>query len=189
MSRLLTGIISAISLFLPSCQLTPSAQSSAGDHPPRAIELDRLGIFVGRWEESGETLVGEKTSKFAGTSTINWEADQRAIVARSEISDPETGRTTQEFSVWTWDDNSRRYQTFRLSGAGETGHGTATYDEAANTWRLAGKDRNASTSRATLSEGTVRFSDNHTMHWSMTMWNAWKTQKLAESRGTNRRLP
>lgn len=155
--------------------------------PPRPAELDRLNAFVGTWEGTSEMkLVGSgETMQSTGTSTVAWEADQWLLVERFEDTLGTQEAKYAGLCIWSWDAGAGKYRLDFFDNFGGGGSGTATYDEAQKTWRMAVKTNYGGQSG--WSVGTAKFTDPDTMEWEHTQWDSLKLTKQVEMKGTIRR--
>lgn len=152
---------------------------------PRPAELDRLAMWVGTWEGQGEMKMAgsDEVVTGQGVSTMDWDAAQWVLVEHGTYTMKDETHTG--IGVWTWDAPAKKYRMYWFDSHGGTGLGTATYDAATNTWHMKYKGQYGK--MTTVGEGTTRFVNDNTMEWTCTEWNAWKTRKLMEMKGTSRR--
>lgn len=152
--------------------------------PPRPAELDRLAMFVGTWEGQGEMKMGgsDEVQVGKGVSTVKWDADNWVLIERGTFTMGD--QTHTGVGVWTWDAPAKKYRLYWFDSHGGTGLGTATYNEAANTWHVKYKGRYGK--MTTVGEGTTKIVDD-TMEWTFTEWDAWKLNKFMEMKGTSKR--
>ena len=182
MSALLAGVLSGCG--------GGKAEMQAGappGPPPRAAELDRLNDMVGNWEYTMEmTPEGmDKPMVSKGTVSTQWDCDKHCIVEHVDGDMGEQGKF-HGMSVMTWDPKAKTYRSMWCDSTGEVSMGTSEYDDETKTWT--GKSKGANGMGDTVvGEWTSRVIDANTVEWSGTQWNAWKTKKLVEFKGTNRR--
>lgn len=180
------AVIGAATLFMVGCESPQPMDMSSMQPPPRAPELDKLGLLIGSWEGSGECVMpgAEGPMKNTGKSSITWEADRTVALERFEGSMGES--KFSGLGLWTWDPSAKKYKVFWTDNYGSQSHGEATFDEATRTWKMAMK--NAGPMGNTSGSGTTRLVDDNTMEWSYTEWNALKTKKTMEMKGTSKRV-
>lgn len=178
-------VAGALGLSLAGCQ-QPSLDEMMVQ-PPRPAELDRLNAFVGTWECTSEAkMVGSgETMPGRGTSTVTWEADKWLLVERSDNTVGAENTKYASLCVWSWDAGARKYRVDFFDNFGGGGSGTATYDEAQQTWHMAVKTNYGGQSG--WSVGTARFTDPNTMQWEHAEWDSLKLTKYLEMKGTSHR--
>lgn len=145
---------------------------------PRAADLDRLDSFVGRWEESFEfSMPGEdKPMKGTGVTEMSWACDKRVLMSHMDSTMGE-----DKFSgvgMWAWDAEAKKFRTFWADSMGESGDGSAWYDEQARLWRMSSDH----------GDGTMKMLDANTLEWNWTEYTPGLfRQKMMEMKGTSKR--
>lgn len=156
--------------------------------PARPAELERLGMFVGTWEGTGEMRMpgSDEVLTGKGTSRYAWDADKWLLVERGEYMMGEHGPMLG-MGIWSWDAKARKYRMSWFDNYGGIGSGTATYDEPTRTWRMKSRGYYSTTGHKSVGEGTIRMVDDATMEWTFTEWDSLKLMKFMEMKGTSRR--
>src|SRR5687767_267141 len=110
MARKCLGLVAVgVLAVLVGCAKQTSEMSAADmKPPPRPAELDKLDVFVGKWEEKGEGTIMGKPGKFTGMSTNTWEVDRSVLIGRGEMDMGETGKMSA-LSMWMWDPKAKKY--------------------------------------------------------------------------------
>ena len=157
--------------------------------PKRPAELDRLNMFVGKWDGTGDAkFMGlDETLKTKGTSQTAWDCDGWYLVEHGEFEMGDMGRM-HGLGVWTWDAKAKKYRMWWFDNWGATGTGTAEYDESTKTWSMNSKAAGPMGSMA--GRGVVKMVDDKTVEWTWTEWPGWDlfhAFKVAEMKGTNKK--
>jgi len=152
----------------------------------RPVELNRLDQLAGKWKTSGTIkFIGiDEPIHTTGTSEAAWECDGRLLVERSQFDMGPLGPMSG-LSVWSWDENKRRYGMQWFDSFGEQTRGHARYDEDTKTWHISTRGRSSLCNVAT--RGTVRVIDHDTLEWTWDQWDAWGILQFAEMRGMSQR--
>ena len=180
------GLLVALAILLPGCtaqriRLTDSLR------PARAPQLDAYKVFVGSWKWEAEVLnavEGEKA--WSGTAEWEWALDDRCLHGR--MSAKSNSAQFDSAGIWSWHPKNKKYMWWIFNNWGYPQQGTATYNEATQTWRMTytsiGLD---GTTSYGLYELTVV--DNDTLDWTMTEWaDGWHAVKKIEMIGTYKRI-
>lgn len=187
--RRMSGMSAVALLAAAGCQQGPPKGMSMEDMmkpPPRPVELDKLETFVGSWEGTSECKMMGSDEVMAGhgSSTASWDCDRRVVLEHWD-ADMGKGDKMHGIGIWTWDPKANKYRNYWFDNLGSTGSGTSTYNEGTLTWHM--KTKGTGPMGETVGEGTVKMRDNNSMEWTFSEWNAWKTQKIMEMKGTSRR--
>jgi hypothetical protein len=180
MSRtlLLVGVLGVLA-FAAGCQ-QPNLEEMM-QVPPRPVELDRLAMFEGSWEGTGEMRMGDQVLQSRGRSTYAWDADKRVMTERGEFSCGKNNTTMQSLGVWHWDDGDKKFRTYWADTMG-WGNGTARYDAEARVWHLQGNSHYGG--HTGNFRGTGRMIDDRTMEWTMKETDALGLMTFMEMKGT-----
>jgi len=153
--------------------------------PPRPAELDKLDVFVGTWEGTGEMTVPDVEGKltFSMSSSAAWDVDNRCVVEHFQ-GDME-GTPFKGIGIWWWDADAKTYQSFWFEDNGQANRGEGTYDESTKTWQFEGKGRDPMSGQTLRFEGAMRMPDANTMEWTHVAKGMWGT--VMEMKGTSKR--
>jgi hypothetical protein len=166
----------------------PQKAADGGKPPARPGELDQLDAWVGEWEDTGEvrTAGSDKTEVFKGATSAAWKCDKRFLVEdiRYQVGD---GAPESAVAVRTWDPHARLFRTWYFDSHGIIGRSKMTYDAAARTWHGKIKSADPVTCEPVAGEMTLKMADDRTAEWTYTEWDAWKTKKRLEMKGTSRK--
>ncbi|MBU0718164.1 MAG: DUF1579 domain-containing protein [Planctomycetes bacterium] len=188
--RKVTGVILTVLVggLLTGCMPKFTIEELKNMESPRPAELDKLNMFVGTWESTGEAKLGfldtDKPLKATSTGKVAWECDGRYLIERSKMNMEELG-DMEGMAIYAWDAKAEKFRTWWFDSDGAVEQGTAKYDEKTKTWHFKGKGR--SEWGRTHSKGTAKFLDDNNMEWSFTMWDGWKLHKVMEMSGTSKR--
>ena len=154
--------------------------------PQRPAELDKLNMFTGEWDTTGEmTITGlEEMIAGTGTGTTTWDCDGWFLVEKGEFDMGELGKMSG-LGLYTWDPKWKVYRTWYFNSWGECAKGKMHYDESTNTWHMKAKGKGAM--GCSVSEGTAKFTDENTIEWTWAEWDKFKLSKHVEGTGTSKR--
>ncbi|MCC7291014.1 MAG: DUF1579 family protein [Phycisphaerales bacterium] len=171
---------------ITGCQQKAASMEDMMQPPPRPAELDKLNVFVGTWESTGEMRMAgsDEVMQHKGTNTVSWDCDNRVLFERFEAS-MEGESPFKGIGVWSYDSGSGRYRIYWFDSFGSTNTGWATHDEKTDTWHFKGQGNMGG--KTSVIEGTARMIDKNTMEWSHIEWDSWKLKKMMEMKGTSRR--
>ncbi|MFQ5413152.1 MAG: DUF1579 family protein [Phycisphaerae bacterium] len=169
-----------------ACMPTMTIEDLKAMRPERPPELDRLNMFVGHWEGTGEARMAglDQVLKSTGTSDITWEADRSALLERGDYEMEGLGNM-KGLGLWTYDPKARKYRNAWVDSFGGLGTGTCTYNEKTGTWKMRVKSHGPM--GTTIGEGTVRFPDENTMSWTWREWDPLHLVKVFDMTGTSKR--
>lgn len=180
MTRLFLGSL-ALTLLLAGCAQKNAGMdmSSPPPKPAAAPEMKALHDFVGTWEGTAEFDPPQPgTTPMKSVSTIEYIFDGHVL--RSEGWHEWGGQQGKYREVWFW--NGKEYGNYYISDSGEYGAGTTRVDKN-GVYHFKWKGGNAQGGKMS-GEGTMRFIDNDTQEYNMTM--AMDGQKM-KMKGTAKR--
>ncbi len=171
---------------LAGCMPKMTIEEMKAEMPQRPAELDRLDIFVGEWESTGEVDFGflDQTLEATSTMTCEWANDDWYLVCHEDAEMEELGKMK---GTWVWGHGGRakKYRTWGFASIGETSMGTARFDESTQTWKIKGKSR--SEFGNSTYHGTMRIMDNDTVEWDFSERAFLGLFKIVDFKGTMRR--
>lgn len=183
------GVLAVIAVagLLVGCEQKPMSMDEMMAPPPRPAELDRLSRLVGTWKGTGTmTAAGsDETVQMTGSNTVSWACDKRVLLEKYSSKMGE--REFEGIGVWTWDPRGKKYRVWWFDSFGAASEGTVEFDEGSDSFTFYGKSKNPQTGATMVGEGKVHFVSPDVIEWTHTEWNAWKTKKLMEFKGTSRR--
>ncbi len=176
----------AFGVLLSGCASGMSDEQVRTVRPERSPDLERLAVFTGRWESVGEgRLAGvDEPVKLIASSETVWDCDGWCMVERGVVQMGDLGETAV-MVVWTWDAREGLYRVSWFDNHGGTAVGTASYDEASDTWRLKAAGRGPE--GRTNFRGAARFPDGYTMVWAWTEWDRLMMTRKSDLQGTTHR--
>ncbi len=148
-------------------------QAEIAKERPRPTQLDHLNQFVGTWESTGEMTFPtiEGAIAYRGTSTAQWDADNRVVVERMT---GEMGSSSMSgLSMFWWDDRDKVFRNLWVDSFGASIQGEAEYDAETNCWKMKGKGVDPHSGGRTSAVGTIKLVDENTMEWTHSEKNAW----------------
>lgn len=171
------------------CMPTMSVEVMEQMQPQRPVELEKLNMFEGRWEGTGEAKIAglDEVLSMKGGWQADWECDGWYLVSREEFEMGESGKV-KGLGLWTWDPKRNTYRTLWFGAAGAMVDATTTYDEPTRTWTL--KFKGDSPAGATAGRGCVKMVGDDTMEWTWDEWPRWDFLRLfksTEMKGTYKR--
>lgn len=134
-------------------RMTRMNKVEVGALSERPGELDRLEVFIGRWQGTAEHRMGEtdETLRYEGSSEITWEAGRRVLLERSTLT--RNGVPESHIAVTAWDPQSRVYRVWKFDSSGAVVAAESWNNEIdPNTWRITRRTRDM------LVEGTLTVS-------------------------------
>lgn len=182
-SAIVLAAVAAVAL--TGCAPKMTVAEMKDQMPKRPAELDRLNMFVGHWEGTGECRMEmlDEPLKTQGVSEIQWAGDNWYLVEQGRFTmgdfEPMKGLGT-----WSYDTHAKKYRSTWVDSMGSTGLGEATYDEKTGTWKWSG-DTYGPWGKSRIS-GTLKFPDENTMEW--TMAEHMGLAKTMEMKGTSKRV-
>lgn len=183
------GVAALLAVGLAGCQQPEIKLADILKVPPRPAELDRLEMFVGRWEGAGEMklVASDEVGTTRGVETVSWDADKWLLVSRFEYTTGDSEDKMVGVGIWTWDAKAKKYRLWSFDSFASFDTATATYDETNKTWHFKAKSRNLATGETCVGEGTLKMPDSDTQEWDFAIWDRWKLRKFVEMKGTSRR--
>lgn len=185
--RLLWSGLAAVSAcILTGCMPSMTIEEMKAMMPERPVELDRLNVFAGTWEGTGDaTMLGvDKVLKSSATSEGHWEGDDWYMVIRSVMDMDEFGGM-KALETWTYDPHCEIYRSTWVDSMGSIGTGTTRFNENTNTWHMRAKSHGPM-GKSTM-KGWVRIIDDNNMEWVWSSHVFFGLIKTMEMKGTSTR--
>lgn len=179
-------VVAATCFAATGCMPKMTLEEMKASQPQRPAELERLNIFVGTWEMTGEmTFAGlDEPLKTSGTATGKWAGDGWFIVSDSVFRMGELG-DMHSHEAWTYDAHSKRYRSTWVDSMGAIASGTAKYDEKTKTWTMRSKSHGPY--GGSTGKGSAVIIDDNTMEWQWSEYAMGGLMKVMEMKGTSRR--
>ena len=177
-----TFALAVATVALTGCIPKMTIEEMKSGMPKRPPELDKLNMFVGTWEGTGEVEFAmlDQPLKTTSKSTTEWGCDGWCVIERGtfemEEFDPMDG-----IGVWTYDLKGKKYRGFWVDSMGMTSTATATWCDKTKTWKMKGKGHDPW--GRNIWKGTVTLTDPNTMEWEMTQWDGSGLMKVMEMTG------
>lgn len=157
--------------------------------PQRPAELDRLNMFVGKWESTGDMKMGrmDEPIKGKGANEGTWECE-KMVVTIKETWEMEDVGTYNGTGLWMWDAKAKKYRSTWADNHGSIASGVATYNEDTKTWKM--KTHGRGPMGSSKGKGTMTLVDDKTMNWTFTEWamlGPIPIGKMFEGNGTSKK--
>jgi len=162
-----------------------SNEDLAKMRPSRPEALNRLDMFAGDWDTTGEIRmsVAKEIIPTHGHNHAEWDVDRRLLVDHSQMDMGPMGPMSG-LTIWGHDETRNRFRMTWYDSFGEVTTATARYDEKYRTWRLRTIGRmHGFEIRGT---GTIRCVDANTLEWTW-IERVWGVYEVAYMKGTSQR--
>lgn len=151
-----------------------ASNQNLGDTPQvhRPVELDKLNMFLGKWEGQFQVRIPGQDQPITGTGTSHyeWTCDRWVLMEHSQTQvDGEDA--TKDVCLWSWDPKGRKYQLAWLDNTGTMMHATGQFESDGKTMRVIAHGANPLTGKRTYGQGSIAFTDPNTKVWSFKQWN------------------
>lgn len=145
---------------------------------PRSLELERLGMLVGRWESTAESVLEDTGEVLHVSSTVaaDWALGGEFLITKARflieggegVSAWES--ETADVGVFTWDAEARIYRVWHFDDGGMFATGTMEYEATTRTWRVSEESVDRRTGTRVRGEGTMRYvaADERLTEWTST---------------------
>jgi hypothetical protein len=179
-------VMAVVGLSLTGCMPKMTIEEMKAMMPERPVELDKLNMFAGTWEGTGEaTMAGlDQVLKTGGMSKVEWGCDGWCMVEHGKYEMEEFG-TMEGIGLWSYDPKAKKYRNFWVDSMGAAGTGESVYCEKTKTWKM--KAKSHSSWGTSISRGTMTFPDPNTMEWTWTEYDALGLSKMMEMTGTSKK--
>lgn len=154
--------------------------------PQRPAELDKLNVFTGKWQATGEAKLSglDQVLKSSGTSQGQWEGDGWYLVNHNTVHMDELGDMSA-IETWTYDVHSDKYRSTWVDSMGSVGTGVAWLDDDTNTWHVKATSHGPM-GKSTM-KGKARVVDDNTIEWEWAEYTFFGLFKTMEMKGTSRK--
>lgn len=155
--------------------------------PERPVELDRLNMFLGEWETTGEIklAVSDEIIHTKGRNKAHWSMDGRMLLDHAELDMGPMGPMTG-MSIWTYDEGSGKFRMWWFDSFGETSEAVAKWNERRRSWMLKATGRKYG--YTTSGHGSVRVIDDNTVEWTWVEQDGMGVITFANMKGISRRI-
>lgn len=155
--------------------------------PPRPPQLDRLEMWVGVWDNSGEMKAcNGKLMKTHGTHDVKWDLNKNLLIERLS-ADMEGMPPMNGIGIYSYDYREKEFKYRYYGEHGDTMHGELDYNEKSGVWTMKTKGYNPMMKMTTTGQGTFCFPDANTINWTWKEWDGLHLAKLFEGTGTVKR--
>lgn len=186
--RAIVAIFSLAALLVSGCAAQKQDLGNVGS-VERPIELDKLNMFLGRWEGQFRVQVPGQDQPILGTgsSHYEWSCDRWVMVEHSQ-SHVAGRETVQDVCLWNWNAKREEYQLTWLDNTGTMMHATAQFDSDGKAMQVTAHGTNQLTGKHVYGQGTIEFTDPNTKVWTFRQWeNPFKWGKPIVSSGSHRK--
>jgi len=157
--------------------------------PQRPAELDKLNMWVGKWEGTDEhKMMGvAETLKSTGTSEVSWDDTGWYLIEKADYQMGEMGKMKM-CARWAYDPKAKKYRVWMFDDWGQQGVGTAKYVEKDRKWYFTARSKG--TLGSTFGRGCAKFVDDNTIEMTWSEWASWdifRLFKFMEMTGTSKR--
>lgn len=135
--------------------------------PERPAALDKLNMMVGTWAHEGTArfaamdeplkMTARTTAKMAGNGWYLVESGTYSMPGFDDM---------YGMTIWTYDMGRERFRVTWVDTMGSQAHGTATYDEDDNEWKM--RIENDTPFGTSTAYATVQMIDEDTQKWTWT---------------------
>ncbi len=180
------------------CSLAPELIGGcAGSQPilrdtsriQRPVELDKLSMFLGRWEGRFQVRHPGQDQPTVGTgrSHYEWTCDRWVLMEHSQTQ-VDGQDMIQDVCLWRWDPGDEEYHLAWSDNTGTMMHATGRFDSDGKTMKVIAHGDNQLTGKRSYGEGNIVFTDPNTKVWSFRQWeNPLKWGQPTVSSGTQRK--
>jgi hypothetical protein len=121
-----------VKMLVAAAATTMATLSTARAEKPRTADHARLGVFIGKWNVTGEMAPSALSpgGRFAGVHTSAWDFDGHFVVMRYRGTD--NGRPVTQIDLYGWDADSKRYTYDTFNSLGQRASFTGSV--AGDTW-------------------------------------------------------
>ena len=136
-----TAVCAVLAMFacvvLTGCMPKMTIEEMKAMMPERPAELDRLNMFVGKWQSEGQATMAmlDEPLETSGTSEAKWDDSRWFVVERGAFHMADFDEMTG-LGAWTYDPKGKVYRSTWIDSMGTVGLGTAKYDEKSGVWKM-----------------------------------------------------
>ena len=155
--------------------------------PPRPAALDRLEMWVGTWDNTGEMKAcNGQVMKSHSSHDVKWDLNKTILIERYSGEMEGMGKFNS-MGIYSYDYREKEFKYRSIGENGETMHGDLDYNENTGVWTMETKGYNPMMKMAVTGKGTFRFPDANTIEWTWKEWDGLHLGKLFEGHGTVKR--
>jgi hypothetical protein len=175
--------LALVKMLLAAAASTMATLSSARAEKPRTSDHARLGVFIGKWNVTGEMAPSALSpgGRFAGVHTTAWDFDGYFVVMR--YSGTDNGRPVTQIDLYGWDADIKCYTYDTFNSLGQRASFTGSV--AGHTWTWSA-EKTAGGTRLNI-RMVQHFTADGTMTWkietSMDRTN-WSTAVTGQAKRT-----